>query len=79
MISYVYICVHDMTCVHLICMVSSPRTEVPIPVSISGLFGCPGYRKGGHVDVMLPTATWPYASYTVGLSTDIYIYLYEGT
>ena len=29
---------------------------VPIPVSISGLFGCPGYRKGGHVDVMLPTA-----------------------
>ncbi|CAK9052366.1 50S ribosomal protein L25 (General stress protein CTC) [Durusdinium trenchii] len=28
---------------------------VPIPVSISGLWGCPGYRKGGHVDVMLPT------------------------
>eukprot|EP00434_Breviolum_minutum_P027681 symbB.v1.2.024483.t1/scaffold2323.1/size82334/3 len=30
-------------------------TVVPIPVSISGLWGCPGYRKGGHVEVALPT------------------------
>ncbi|CAJ1357817.1 unnamed protein product [Effrenium voratum] len=30
-------------------------TVVPIPVSISGLWGCPGYRKGGQVEIGLPT------------------------
>lgn len=30
-------------------------TTLPIPVSISGLWGCPGYRNGGHVDLAMPT------------------------
>eukprot|EP00929_Paragymnodinium_shiwhaense_P116323 TRINITY_DN8577_c0_g2_i1.p1 TRINITY_DN8577_c0_g2~~TRINITY_DN8577_c0_g2_i1.p1 ORF type:complete len:340 (+),score=61.63 TRINITY_DN8577_c0_g2_i1:133-1152(+) len=28
---------------------------VPIPVTIAGLWGCPGYQKGGHVDLAMPT------------------------
>jgi len=30
-------------------------TTLPIPVSLSGLWGCPGYRSGGHVDLAMPT------------------------
>lgn len=30
-------------------------TALSIPVSISGLWGCPGYRAGGHVDLAMPT------------------------
>eukprot|EP00450_Noctiluca_scintillans_P035617 CAMPEP_0194539164 /NCGR_PEP_ID=MMETSP0253-20130528/79020_1 /TAXON_ID=2966 /ORGANISM="Noctiluca scintillans" /LENGTH=257 /DNA_ID=CAMNT_0039385391 /DNA_START=76 /DNA_END=846 /DNA_ORIENTATION=- len=30
-------------------------TTVPIPVTLSGLWGCPGYQKGGHVDLAMPT------------------------
>jgi len=30
-------------------------TTVPIPVTISGLWGCPGYRSGGQVEVAMPT------------------------
>merc|ERR1712150_72583 len=30
-------------------------TKVPVPVSIAGLWGCPGYHKGGHVDLAMPT------------------------
>merc|ERR1740121_2393617 len=29
-------------------------TTVPIPVSLSGLWCCPGYRSGGHVDLAMP-------------------------
>merc|ERR1712194_142635 len=29
-------------------------TTVPIPVSLSGFWGCPGYRHGGHVDLAMP-------------------------
>lgn len=28
---------------------------VPIPVQISGLWGCPGFRNGSHVDLAMPT------------------------
>merc|ERR1712137_573012 len=28
---------------------------VPIPVTLAGLFGCPGYMKGGSVDLAMPT------------------------
>lgn len=30
-------------------------STVPIPVSISGLWGCPGYRSGAHVELAMPT------------------------
>merc|ERR1712039_769027 len=30
-------------------------TTLPIPVTLSGLWGCPGYRSGGHVDLAMPT------------------------
>lgn len=30
-------------------------TTLPIPVSLSGLWGCPGYRSGGHVELSMPT------------------------
>lgn len=30
-------------------------TEVPVPVTLSGLWGCPGYRNGGHVELAMPT------------------------
>lgn len=30
-------------------------TTLAVPVSISGLWGCPGYRSGGHVDLAMPT------------------------
>jgi hypothetical protein len=30
-------------------------TTLPIPVTISGLWGCPAYHKGGHVDLAMPT------------------------
>merc|ERR1712107_770501 len=30
-------------------------TTLPIPVTLSGLWGCPGYRSGGHVDLSTPT------------------------
>eukprot|EP00927_Polykrikos_kofoidii_P021462 TRINITY_DN20289_c0_g1_i1.p1 TRINITY_DN20289_c0_g1~~TRINITY_DN20289_c0_g1_i1.p1 ORF type:complete len:317 (-),score=56.54 TRINITY_DN20289_c0_g1_i1:59-1009(-) len=30
-------------------------TNVPIPVTLAGLWGCPGYQKGGHVDLSMPT------------------------
>lgn len=30
-------------------------TTLSIPVSLSGLWGCPGYRSGGHVDLAMPT------------------------
>jgi len=30
-------------------------TTLPIPVTLSGLWGCPGYRSGGHVDLSMPT------------------------
>mmetsp|Transcript_57820 Transcript_57820/g.161387 ORF Transcript_57820/g.161387 Transcript_57820/m.161387 type:complete len:295 (-) Transcript_57820:127-1011(-) len=30
-------------------------TTVPIPVTLSGLWGCPGYQKGGHVELAMPT------------------------
>jgi len=35
--------------------VPGKMTTVNIPVSISGLWGCPGYRNGGHVDLAMPT------------------------
>eukprot|EP00928_Gymnodinium_smaydae_P011928 TRINITY_DN14360_c0_g1_i4.p1 TRINITY_DN14360_c0_g1~~TRINITY_DN14360_c0_g1_i4.p1 ORF type:complete len:319 (+),score=78.14 TRINITY_DN14360_c0_g1_i4:109-1065(+) len=35
--------------------VPGKMTTVPIPVSISGLWGCPGYQAGGHVDLSMPT------------------------
>ena len=59
---YTYVCIYIYTCgLYTIILRKSPcdhdnlRTVVPIPVSISGLWGCPGYRKGGHVEVALPT------------------------
>lgn len=30
-------------------------TRLPIPVTLSGLWGCPGYRAGGHVELAMPT------------------------
>mmetsp|Transcript_34006 Transcript_34006/g.75857 ORF Transcript_34006/g.75857 Transcript_34006/m.75857 type:complete len:310 (+) Transcript_34006:85-1014(+) len=30
-------------------------SKVPIPVMLSGLWGCPGYQAGGHVDLAMPT------------------------
>jgi len=30
-------------------------TTLGIPVSLSGLWGCPGYRSGGHVELAMPT------------------------
>lgn len=30
-------------------------TTLPIPVSLSGLWGCPGYKSGGHVELAMPT------------------------
>lgn len=30
-------------------------TKVPIPVTLSGVWGCPGYQKGGFVDLSMPT------------------------
>lgn len=35
--------------------VPGKMTTLPIPVTLSGLWGCPGYRKGGHVDLAMPT------------------------
>lgn len=35
--------------------VPGQMTTLPIPVSLSGLWGCPGYQKGGHVDLAMPT------------------------
>lgn len=35
--------------------VPGKMTTVPIPVSLSGLWGCPGYHSGGHVDLSMPT------------------------
>jgi hypothetical protein len=35
--------------------VPGKMTTVPIPVSLSGLWGCPGYHGGGHVDLAMPT------------------------
>lgn len=35
--------------------VPGKMTTLPIPVSISGLWGCPGYHSGGHVDLSMPT------------------------
>lgn len=29
-------------------------TTLPIPVTLSGLSGCPGYRSGGHVELAMP-------------------------
>mmetsp|Transcript_45106 Transcript_45106/g.107244 ORF Transcript_45106/g.107244 Transcript_45106/m.107244 type:complete len:327 (-) Transcript_45106:95-1075(-) len=30
-------------------------SEVSIPVTLAGLWGCPGYHAGGHVDLAMPT------------------------
>mmetsp|Transcript_17034 Transcript_17034/g.30765 ORF Transcript_17034/g.30765 Transcript_17034/m.30765 type:complete len:313 (-) Transcript_17034:41-979(-) len=30
-------------------------SKVPIPVTLSGLWGCPGYQAGAHVDLAMPT------------------------
>lgn len=30
-------------------------TNINIPVSLSGVWGCPGYHRGGHVDLAMPT------------------------
>jgi hypothetical protein len=35
--------------------VPGKMTTLSIPVSISGLWGCPGYRSGGHVELAMPT------------------------
>lgn len=35
--------------------VPGQMTTLPIPVTLSGLWGCPGYHKGGHVDLGMPT------------------------
>merc|ERR1712048_709748 len=35
--------------------VPGKMTTLPIPVTLSGLWGCPGYQKGGHVDIAMPT------------------------
>lgn len=35
--------------------VPGQMTTLPIPVSLSGLWGCPGYQKGGHVELAMPT------------------------
>lgn len=35
--------------------VPGKMTTLPVPVTLSGLWGCPGYRKGGHVDLAMPT------------------------
>jgi len=35
--------------------VPGKMTTLPIPVTLSGLWGCPGYRSGGHVDLSMPT------------------------
>lgn len=35
--------------------VPGQMTTIPIPVSLSGLWGCPGYHSGGHVDLSMPT------------------------
>jgi hypothetical protein len=35
--------------------VPGKMSTVPIPVTLSGLWGCPGYRSGGHVDLSMPT------------------------
>lgn len=35
--------------------VPGKMSQLPIPVSLSGLWGCPGYHGGGHVDLSMPT------------------------
>jgi len=35
--------------------VPGKMTAVPVPVTLSGLWGCPGYRSGGHVEIAMPT------------------------
>lgn len=35
--------------------VPGKMSTLPIPVSLSGLWGCPGYHGGGHVDLTMPT------------------------
>jgi len=35
--------------------VPGKMTTVPVPVTLSGLWGCPGYRSGGHVEIAMPT------------------------
>lgn len=35
--------------------VPGKMSVLPIPVSLSGLWGCPGYHGGGHVDLSMPT------------------------
>lgn len=35
--------------------VPGKMSTLPIPVSLSGLWGCPGYHSGGHVDLAMPT------------------------
>jgi len=35
--------------------VPGQMTTIPIPVTLSGLWASPGYRKGGHVDLAMPT------------------------
>ncbi|CAE8615357.1 unnamed protein product [Polarella glacialis] len=35
--------------------VPGEMTTLSIPVSLSGLWGCPGYRSGGHVELAMPT------------------------
>lgn len=35
--------------------VPGKMTKLPIPVTLSGVWGCPGYQKGGFVDISMPT------------------------
>eukprot|EP00747_Dinoflagellata_sp_TGD_P093831 gnl/TRDRNA2_/TRDRNA2_165894_c0_seq1.p1 gnl/TRDRNA2_/TRDRNA2_165894_c0~~gnl/TRDRNA2_/TRDRNA2_165894_c0_seq1.p1 ORF type:complete len:316 (-),score=32.15 gnl/TRDRNA2_/TRDRNA2_165894_c0_seq1:109-1032(-) len=46
---------HELYFVRFARHVPGKMTTLPIPVSIVGLWGCPGYRKGGFVDLSMTT------------------------